>query len=228
MFEGVIADFSVRHDEVINQTVPAVHIDEVTNITYTIHGLPLGVVHNASQGTIQGNPTQYGNFTITVLGTDLSRSESNQASFSFLLTVIEPLALAASLVDILIYSTHEVVSTTLPEGRGGLTPYVYDLQGSLPKGFSFDSVSRVIGGSASSAFNSTLIYSVADSENFTLVQNITIQVSELLQEFLWQAEDISLRVGESVNVILPPLASESNKAISYSVVGFTQWVLSFQ
>ena len=129
VFEGVIADFSVRHDEVINQTVPTVHIDEVTNITYTIHGLPLGVVHNASQGTIQGNPTQYGNFTITVLGTDLSRSESNQASFSFVLTAIEPLALAAQLSDLTFKYSELSTSEPLPRGSGGIAPYSYELIG---------------------------------------------------------------------------------------------------
>jgi hypothetical protein len=124
--------------------------------TWEVTGLPAGLGFDAA-GTISGNPTEAGDFTVGVTVTD-SFTPTNSDSKNLALKVYPALA---------------VTATTLPEGKvgdpysatleatGGKPPYTWDVTG-LPAGLSFDAAGT-ISGNPTEAFDDTVGVTVTDS-----------------------------------------------------------------
>ncbi|MDN3588559.1 putative Ig domain-containing protein [Pedobacter aquatilis] len=109
--------------------------------TYVATGLPPGLTFNPATREITGNPTQAGNYSVSVTVTD---AQGNTANNLYPLSVIGVLTLpTASLPS----GTVGVVypTQTLPAVTGGTAPYTY-VASNLPPGLIFNTATREISG----------------------------------------------------------------------------------
>lgn len=109
--------------------------------TYVAIGLPPGLTFNPATREITGNPTQAGNYSVSVTVTD---TQGNTANNLYPLSVIGVLTLpTASLPNGTVgvgYPTQ-----TLPAVTGGTAPYTY-VASNLPPGLIFNTATREING----------------------------------------------------------------------------------
>lgn len=161
---------------------------------WQIEGLPKGLELDSLAGIISGSPIEIGTYKLSVLLTDSDKQS------------------AASELELIVRSTPLfIVTHKLEEGQlgkyyqsrlsaqGGVPPYKWLIQGSLPAGLALDSASQVIRGEPQESFNG----------------NLRLQVSD--QEAKTDAADLSLIIANSDLKILTRALSEGFVGENYAV-----------
>jgi Putative Ig domain len=136
--------------------------------------LPPGLTLNPSSGAIAGTPTAAGVYEFRVRVSDGSRLASKQ----FTVPVREPLAVQASSVP-----AAEVgvpIAAVKLAATGGSSAKAWRLDGTLPRGLTFDARSGAITGTPEVAGSFAVKVGVSDSEGRTAGVDLTIAVSPRL------------------------------------------------
>ena len=137
-------------------------------LTYSIAGLPAGLTFNTGTRIVSGTPTTDSINTVTLTARDTGGDE---ADLVFTWTITTPPPTAPSLSN-RTTTQGTSVGVTLPVGTGGATPLSYSISG-LPAGLSFNSGSRRVSGTPTTAQTRTVTYTVtganglSNSETFT-------------------------------------------------------------
>ena len=147
--------------------------------TYTLSGRPSWLNFNSNTRTASGTPNESGfaSYLLTYQAID-SAGGSGSASFSLSVfdssfTDLMPTAPNISNKTATVGSTF---STTLAAGSGGDTPLSYTAS-PLPAGLSFNSSTRVISGTPTTAGTTTVTYTVTDDDGDSDTDTFTITVS---------------------------------------------------
>jgi hypothetical protein len=133
--------------------------------------LPSGLTLNASTGAITGVPTTPGNSSFTVTVTDSAKNTAQQA-----LSIAVTAALTASPAT-LPAATVGVAYSQAVTVTGGVSPYTFALQGSLPSGFSFSTSTGAITGTATTTESGSFTIVVTDSAGHTVSLPLTLTVN---------------------------------------------------
>lgn len=139
--------------------------------TYTVDGLPAGMVFDESQRAITGSHTAAGSFDVTIKATDALGSVSTRARK---LTVVAPVITVAptALAPATIGQAYSQALTA----TGGTAPYRYAVEaGTLPAGLTLSSGGQLSGiPTASGPFDVTI--QVTDAHGFTASQDYVLNV----------------------------------------------------
>ena len=208
-------DQTINRNESTSSVLPEA-TDGEDGYTYTLTGnIPDGLSFNDSTRTLSGTPTVNGTFQMTYTVTD---SADNTASAGFTWTVVTPaLEFEVPAVDLTI-NLDAINTLVLPEGKGGEGGYTYTLSGALPTGLSFNSATRTISGTTSVQGTFELTYTIEDSAGTTIEVTFNLIVQQALLVFDSTADDQTLTVGETVNLVLPS-ADTSGLTVTYAVAG---------
>lgn len=156
---GAIEDRSSKLADNVNYRIDATSANGA--ITYQATSLPPGLSLDASSGTITGQPTRQGAYTVTLTATDPKGSSTE--TFRWTVTnappQITPIGAQQSPVGV---TTTLRIQASDPDG-GALK---FSATG-LPNGFTLDPATGVISGTASAAGAFSTTVSVTDDENET-------------------------------------------------------------
>ena len=137
--------------------------------------LPPGLTFNSLLATIAGTPSVAGNYTFTIRGTVADGRTKTQ---QYTIAVRERLTLAAPTVPA------AEVGVPLPVLRataaGGSGTNTWKLEGTLPRGVSFDAATGTVAGTPAAAGTFALTLSVTDSEGRTASTPFSLVVSPRL------------------------------------------------
>jgi large repetitive protein len=136
--------------------------------------LPPGLTLNSSTGMLAGTPTAAGAYQFRVRVSDDSRSASKQ----FTVLVRQPLAVQAPTVPAAEVGVR-MVAVRLGS-TGGFGAKAWRLEGSLPRGLTFDAANGAITGTPAVAGSFPVSAVVGDSEGRSAVTDLTIVVSPRL------------------------------------------------
>lgn len=132
--------------------------------------MPTGITISSS-GIISGTPTTAGNYTFTIRATDSAATPAN-ADKLFYLTVSD--AIQISTQSISFGSVGVPFSHTL-YAANGVAPYIWSItSGSLPAGLTLNTVNGVISGTPTAIGNSSVTFSVTDSDSSTQTTSKTL------------------------------------------------------
>jgi hypothetical protein len=151
--------------------------------TWSISGgqLPPGLSINPSTGLVAGTPTAAGTYTFTVQAVIDSQTSDTKT-----LTIVVRAPLAIMAPDRLFNGTRTartevgLLFAAGFEAAGGLGPYVWTQNGTLPSGIEFDVSDGSLIGEAEEAGTFRFTVSVRDAEGRTLTYAGTIVVAERL------------------------------------------------
>lgn len=198
-----------------------------TPLTYSMSGLPTGLMFTPSTRRITGTPTALGVSTVVY---NVSDADNDMASGTFSLTVA-----AANLVPSLpTINTQAGQSGTalnilLPAAMGGDAPIAYTLMG-LHAGLTFTPATRRITGTPTETGSRSLTYTATDSDgdiastSFDLVIGAANQIP-VLPNLFETITSINGVVGSPLNFQMPE-ATGGNAPLSYTLTGFPD-TLSF-
>ncbi|HEY3812702.1 MAG TPA: IPT/TIG domain-containing protein [Caulobacteraceae bacterium] len=113
--------------------------------TYSATGLPAGLTLNSSTGAISGTPTAGGTFNVTIKATDSSTGTGApfSASQAYSLVVAAP---AITLTPTsLTAMTQEIATSQQLSASGGVAPYTFAVNGTLPAGLALSSSGLLAG-----------------------------------------------------------------------------------
>jgi len=154
----------------VAETLPAA-VGGVGPYTYLESNLPPGFIFNRATRQLTGNPTQAGNYTITITAKD---SENRTVSNTYALKVIGNLSLAtATLPDGFVGDVYP--NQTLPAVSGGTGPYNY-VASNLPPGISFNATTRVISGTPTLGGNFTFSIRATDASSNVVNTDYSLSV----------------------------------------------------
>ncbi len=146
-------------------------------LTYARTGaLQAGLTYTAASRTLSGTPTVAATTTLTYTVTD-SAAPAVTAMQTF--TVIVNAALVLTTAGDQSYTVNtEITELTLPEATGGTAPLAYTLTGDLPTGLTFDTGTRTLFGTPSTAASATeLTYTVTDANDASASQTFNVAVA---------------------------------------------------
>ena len=160
-FLSAISHYNLRVDNEIDSiTLPAA-VGGTPPYTYSLTGLPVGLMFNSNNRTITGTPTVVGApSTITYTVTD---ANSNTHNVTFTITITGPLTLeSGTLNTVLLPVGQEITPIILPEAVGGIPPYTYNLYTRVAigayslydidvDGITFDPNTRTLSGAATNS-----------------------------------------------------------------------------
>lgn len=146
-----------------------------TPYVYTATNLPPGLTFNPTTREIMGTPTTAGTYVVAVKVTD---GDGAIVVRDYTIVVKDVLNLpAATLSDGSVGTAYP--TQTIPSATGGSTPYTYSAT-NLPPGLSFNTTTREITGTPTTAGTYTVAVTVTDAENKTANRNYTIKVADAL------------------------------------------------
>ena len=162
-----------------------------------------------------------GSYTFTYNVMD--RAGNPATAVNRLVTVSEPVvtALALTTVDNQNYTVGtEITALELPEATGGTAPLAYTLTGALPDGLAFDTGTRTLSGTPSTAASATtLTYTVTDSAPTPVVatQTFTVIVNDRL--VLTTVDNQNYTVDTAITDLVLPEATGGTAPRRYSLTG---------
>ena len=157
--------------------------------------------------------TAMGGFTGTVNSATVMLTDNDMA---------DTMPLALTTPADLAYTVNRAIDppVTLPTATGGTAPYTYTLtgpsDGPLPAGLRFDTTTRDLSGTPTTAGVTTLTYTATDANSSTVSVTFTVTVNEAVA--LTGPGPQVYTVGTAVNVILPE-ATGGTAPIRYTLLG---------
>ena len=176
MFQQDLPDIRVT----INVEIEPITLPEATggtgNLTYSVTGLPAGLMFGAVTRTITGTPTELGLSEIRYRVTDSNPMVPEIGERRFNIVVVEGEGpFLTNTVSDQSYLVNSNVSLELPSAIGVHTPFTYTVE-NLPTGLSFDASTRTISGVPTEIGSTGVVYEVTDNvdERFGVIFDIHI------------------------------------------------------
>ena len=134
--------------------------------------LPPNFVLNPTTGHLSGNAATAGTWKMTVLAKDANGAQAS-SNFEFRVISLLNWETPATLPGATVRKPYRLGLAA----SGGLAPYSYQLEGSLPEGLFLDSASGIIDGTAASAGDHSFTLTVSDAAGQLSTQAFSLHVS---------------------------------------------------
>ena len=222
---GSISDQSWIEGIANSVTLPAATGGDAP-LTYSLAGLPTGVTFAAGTRLLSGTSsvTAQSATTYTYKVTDANGDEAT-AEFTIEIATDTSPSLGATSDQSWIEGV--AVSLTLPAATGGNAPLTYSLNGSLFGGASFDTSTRSLSGTPSTASTTTTYtYKVRDADGDEAMDKFTVTVASDTSPSLNAISDQRWIEGETVSLTLPT-STAGNTPLTYSLEGTLPTGVSF-
>ena len=168
--------------------------------TYSLLPIPAGLSFTPASRTLSGTPTTPDTTTVIYTAADVSQQAR---VLNFTIRVIAPLTLNPSTIADQTFTADTAVSLTLPIATGGTAPYTYTLS-PIPAGIQFDTTTRVLSGTPTTAGTTNATYTATDASRQTETLNFTITVTPAPITFNPSTIiDQTFTAGDPVNLTLP-------------------------
>ncbi len=196
-------------------------------LTYSIDSmLPDGLTFDPTTRRLSGTPSGRGfdeetnSVTVTYTATDAD-GETETLMFRITVEITDPIpGFGSQMMDDLTYIEGETIEAlTLPEATGGDSPLSYSLA-PLPDGLMFNSVTRELSGTPTSAGASiNVTYTATDDDGDTDVLTFSITVAEdTMPDFDLEMIDAQNYInGITITPETLPAATDGNGALTYSI-----------
>ena len=184
-------------------------------LTYTLTGLPAGLIFNPGTGTLSGTPSALGTTTLTYKVTD-----ANGASTSVTFTVSVSAELALDTPDDQNYTPGRTIrSLILPAATGGTGTLTYTLTapGGLPAGLSFNASTRTLSRTPQRTGTTTLTYRVTDANGASTSVDFTVTVNEGLVPTALANQNYTR--GTAISNLILPAATGGTGTLTYTLTG---------
>ena len=210
------ATLTVIGGEAVNRT-----LDTATSgnapLTYSLTGLPQGLVFSAVARTITGTArnADAGTHTLTYTATDV---DGDTDSVMFDLVIVEDVApVLGTVADQTVIGGNPVL-LTLPTATSGNAPLTYALAG-LPTGLIFTAADRTITGTAPTTPGThTLIYTATDVDRDRVSTSFSLVVLGDVVPVLSAEADRTLLGGTEASITLQA-ATGGNAPLTYALAG---------
>ena len=193
-----VSNMTAKQNSPFSQQLPVGTGGDGT-LTYTATNLPTGLTFITSTRTIQGTPSGTGPSTVRYTVTD---SDGDSDYVDFTITVNPDLTPSAPSVPGYSAKQNTPFSQQLPVGSGGDGTLSYGATG-LPEGLSFVTTTRTIAGTPTGTGQSTVRYTVTDSDGDSAYVDFTITVNQDLEPTVPSISAISARKGSPFTRQLP-------------------------
>ena len=170
-------------------------------LAYSIANLPTGLNFNTGTRKITGTPTTAETNTVTYTVTDADNDVDSE-TFTFTISP-EDLTPSAPTVADQTGAVNTAVDITLPVGTSGNSPLTYAIA-NLPAGLSFNTSTRKITGTPTTAETNTVTYTVTDADNDVDSETFTFTIGpEDLTPSAPTLSDQTGAVNTAVDITLP-------------------------
>ena len=187
-----------------------------TPITYSISGLPTGLSFDAGTREVSGTPTVSGTFTVTYTATD-DDGDGIDGTFTFTLDANSLPSLGTPVNRTGQVGT-AITSFTLAAATGGDGTVTYAVS-NLPPGLSFNTSTRVVSGTPTTAGASTVSYTATDEDSESDSVTFTYTIAADLTPTLGTLTNRSGIVGTTITSFTLPAATGGDTPITYSISG---------
>ena len=213
-FESVIDDETVQRDESITPLQLPAAIGGVSPYSYTVTGLPPGLVFNPLSRQITGIPTSDGVWTVTYEAVDAPGAAQQSASLTFKITVMS--LRMATPIDRTFQRDRLITPFALPAPTGGSGTYNISISG-LPTGLSYTAATRTISGTPTT--KGFYVVGISVSDTSTPVQRLTRYLHINITNLEWADTEDDLYFGceQAVSVKLPKAIGPGLHAITYQI-----------
>ncbi len=208
-----ISGYTAKQNSPFTQQLPAGSGGD-GNLTYSVMGLPDGLIFIAATRTITGTPTIVQAPVVTYTVRD---SDNDESSTTFTITVAADLMPALSAISGYTARVGSPFSEVLPAATGGDTPLEYSATG-LPDGLTFTEATRTIAGTPTTVESPAVTYTVRDDDGDEASKSFTIAVAADLMPTLSAISGYTARVGSPFSEVLPA-ATGGDTPLEYSVTG---------
>ena len=187
-----------------------------TPYDYTATGLPPGLSFTESNRRITGTPTTAGTYAVTYSVEDDAGETASDAFDIVVVAAGAPLSLPSTGNQSAVIG--EPFSITLPTAAGGEPPYSYTTSG-RPPGITFNTSTRVLSGTPTTAGTYAVTYQVTDDDNDTESDTFNIVVAAAAAALaLVGTADQSASEGVSFSLTLPEATGGSEPYV-YEAIG---------
>ena len=182
-------------------------------LTYAISNLPSGLSFNARTRKITGTPTTAQTKTVTYTVTD-DDGDSNRSTFTFTIGP-EDLTPSAPTLSDQTGIQNTAVDLTLAVGTGGNSPLTYAIS-NLPSGLSFNTGTRKITGTPTTAQVKTVTYTVTDADNDVDSSTFTFTIVADLAPSAPTVPPQTRGLNNPLDITLP-VGTGGNSPLTYSI-----------
>ena len=197
-------------------------------LTYTLNGLPTGLIFNPGTRILSGTPSRTGSFTLTYAATDANGAKATNRNdqpqdVTFRVSVSSPLntLILNKPADENYTRGTAIPDLQLPEATGGTAPLTYTLTwpdgGTLPAGLIFNPGTRTLSGTPSTAGNSILTYMVTDANGASTNTTFTVTVNAGLA--LNTSGNQNYMRGTAILDLQLPAATGGTGTLTYTLTG---------
>ena len=204
-------------------------------LTYTLTGpsngaLPTGLTFDGTARTLSGTPTTAAATELTYTATDINGSTSTDI---FTVTVVDGVALNVPGDQTYTMGT-AITPLTLPPATGGTGTLTYTLRdgsgndvdavdNAVP-GLTFNTTTRVLSGTPTTAATTALTYTVADQNSSTASDTLTLTVAAGVA--LNAPNDQTYTMGRPIPALTLPAATGGTGTLTYTLTGPARAALS--
>ena len=238
--DGVAVNAPNDQTYTIGQTITALTLPAATGgtgtLTYTLRdagGNDVDTTDNAVPGlsfdntatvrTLTGTPTTAATTALTYTVTD---ENSSAAEVTFSITVADVVALTDTGDQT--YTMGQIITAlTLPAATGGTAPLTYTLRdgsGNDVPGLAFNTATRVLFGTPTTAATTPLIYTVTDDNGSTTSDTFTVTVAAAVA--LTDTGDQTYTMGRPITALTLPAATGGTGTLTYTLTGPSDAALS--
>ena len=184
---------------VYSQTISASGGTSPYSYAVSAGSLPSGLTLDATNGTINGTPTQAGHFNITITATDVYGATTANG---YTLEVTLPAVALAPAAGALPGGKTGVAYSQAISASGGTSPYSYAVSaGSLPTGLTLDGTNGTISGTPTVAGNNGFSITATDTYGATGAAAYDLAIVPSLQPPVANAISSSVAANSSANAI---------------------------